>query len=94
MPVPGNSEFNGYGIPMYVNTGFGFRAKPPHIDREDSPTGAYRHEFSIPDSWDGRRIFIHFEGGTNSMYVWVNGQKVGYTQNAKSPAEFDITRLA
>ncbi len=91
MPVPGNWEFNGYGIPMYVNTGFGFRAKPPHIDREDSPTGAYRHEFSIPDSWDGRRIFIHFEGGTNSMYVWVNGQKVGYTQNSKSPAEFDIT---
>ncbi len=91
MPVPGNWEFNGYGIPMYVNTGFGFRAKPPHIDREDSPTGAYRHEFNIPDSWDGRRIFIHFEGGTNSMYVWVNGQKVGYTQNAKSPAEFDIT---
>lgn len=91
MPVPGNWEFNGYGIPMYVNTGFGFRAKPPHIDREDSPTGAYRHEFSIPDSWDGRRIFIHFEGGTNSMYVWVNGQKVGYTQNSKSPAEFNIT---
>lgn len=91
MPVPGNWEFNGYGIPMYVNTGFGFRAKPPHIDREDSPTGAYRHEFNIPDSWDGRRIFIHFEGGTNSMYVWVNGQRVGYTQNSKSPAEFDIT---
>lgn len=91
MPVPGNWEFNGHGIPMYVNNGFGFRAKPPHIDREDSPTGAYRHQFNIPDSWDGRRVFIHFEGGTNSMYVWVNGQKVGYTQNSKSPAEFDIT---
>lgn len=92
MPVPGNWEFNGYGIPMYVNIGFGFRAKPPRIDREYSPSGAYRHEFVIPDSWDGRRVFIHFEGGTNSMYVWVNGQKVGYTQNSKSPAEFDITK--
>ncbi|MDR3142448.1 MAG: DUF4981 domain-containing protein [Tannerellaceae bacterium] len=91
MPVPGNWEFNGYGIPMYVNIGFGFRARPPRIDREDSPSGAYRHEFEIPGSWDGRRVFIHFEGGTNSMYLWVNGQKVGYTQNAKSPAEFDIT---
>lgn len=91
IPVPGNWEFNGYGIPMYVNTGFGFRAKPPYIDREDSPSAAYRHEFVIPDSWDGRRVFIHFEGGTNSMYLWVNGQKVGYTQNAKSPAEFDIS---
>lgn len=92
MPVPGNWEFNGYGIPMYVNTGFGFRKNPPYIDREDSPTGAYRHEFNIPDNWDGRRVFIHFDGGTNSMYIWVNGQKVGYTENAKSPAEFNITK--
>lgn len=92
MKVPGNWEFNGYGIPMYVNVGFGFKAKPPHIDREDSPTGAYRREFTIPEDWDGRRVFIHFEGGTNSMYVWVNGEKVGYTENAKSPAEFDITK--
>ncbi|NDW18962.1 DUF4981 domain-containing protein [Dysgonomonas sp. 216] len=92
MPVPGNWEFNGYGIPMYVNTGFGFRAKPPHIDKEDSPVGTYRHQFNIPDSWDGRKVFIHFEGGTSGMYVWVNGQKVGYTQNSKSPAEFDITK--
>ncbi|MDR1203304.1 MAG: DUF4981 domain-containing protein [Tannerellaceae bacterium] len=91
IPVPGNWEFNGYGIPMYVNIGFGFKAKPPHIDREDSPSAAYRHEFMIPDSWEGRRVFIHFEGGTNSMYLWVNGEKVGYTQNAKSPAEFDIS---
>lgn len=91
MPVPGNWEFNGFGIPMYVNTGFGFPKNPPYIDREDSPVGAYRHSFNIPDSWDGRKVFIHFEGGTNAMYVWVNGQKVGYTQNSKSPAEFDIT---
>lgn len=89
--VPANWEFSGYGIPMYVNVGFGFKKNPPHIDREDSPTGAYRREFTIPENWDGRRVFIHFEGGTNSMYVWVNGEKVGYTENAKSPAEFDIT---
>ena len=92
IPVPGNWEFNGHGIPMYINVGLGFKANPPHINRDDSPAGAYRHEFNIPDSWDGRRVFIHFEGGTNSMYVWVNGQKVGYTQNSKSPAEFDITK--
>lgn len=91
MKVPGNWEFNGYGIPMYVNTGFGFKKNPPYIDQDDSPTGAYRREFNIPSDWDGRRVFIHFEAGTNSMYVWVNGQKVGYTQNSKSPAEFDIT---
>ena len=89
--VPGNWEFNGYGTAIYVNTGFGFRARPPHIDRENSPVGAYRRTFNIPESWDGRRVFIHFEAGTNAMYVWVNGQKVGYSQNSKSPAEFDIT---
>ena len=91
IPVPGNWEFNGYGIASYVNTGFGFRAKPPHIDRENSPVGAYRHEFALPDNWEGRRVYIHFEAGTNAMYLWINGQKVGYTQNSKSPAEFDIT---
>lgn len=92
MPVPGNWEFNGYGIPMYVNTGFGFPKNPPFIDREDAPVGAYRHTFNIPSDWDGRRVYLHFEGGTNSMYVWINGQEVGYTENAKSPAEFDITK--
>lgn len=91
IPVPGNWEFNGYGVPVYVSAGFGFRKNPPYIDRDDSPVGAYRREFNIPDNWDGRRVFIHFEAGTNAMYVWVNGQKVGYTQNSKSPAEFDIT---
>ena len=91
MPVPGNWEFNGFGIPVYVSAGFGFRARPPLIDRDDSPVGAYRHEFTVPDNWDGRRVFLHFEAGTNAMYVWVNGQEVGYTENSKSPAEFDIT---
>jgi len=91
MPVPGNWEFNGFGVPMYVNTGFGFPKNPPFINKDDSPTGAYRHHFDIPENWDGRKIFLHFEGGSNSMYVWVNGKKVGYTENAKSPAEFDIT---
>lgn len=93
MPVPGNWEFNGFGTPVYINTNFGIVPKnPPFINREDSPTGLYRHTFDIPESWDGRRIFIHFENGTNSMYLWINGEKVGYIENAKSPAEFDITK--
>lgn len=91
IPVPGTWEMNGYGVPMYVGVYYGIPTNPPYVDREDSPTGAYRHAFNIPDSWDGRRVFIHFEAGTNSMYVWVNGQKVGYTENSKAPAEFDIT---
>ncbi len=92
MPVPGSWEFNGYGIPVYVASNFGFRGSS-HLDVEfdDTPTGSYRQEFTVPADWNGRRTFIHFEGGTTAMYVWVNGQKVGYTENAKCPAEFDIT---
>ncbi len=91
MPVPGTWEFNGFGIPVYVASGFGFQAPHFGVDPNDSPVGSYRHEFEIPENWNGRRIFLHFEGGTTAMYVWINGQKVGYTENAKCPAEFDIT---
>jgi len=91
IPVPGNWEFNGYGIPMYVNIGYGFPTNPPHIDRNDSPVGTYRQNFTIPGDWKNRKVFLHFEGGTNFMVVYVNGQEVGLNKNAKSPAEFDIT---
>lgn len=91
IPVPGAWEFNGFGIPAYINMNFGIPKNPPYIDIKDSPTGLYRRTFDLPENWDKRRVFLHFEAGTNSMYVWINGQKVGYTQNSKSPAEFDIT---
>ncbi|WP_080903334.1 glycoside hydrolase family 2 TIM barrel-domain containing protein [Parabacteroides sp. Marseille-P3160] len=89
--VPGNWEFNGYGAPIYTNVTYPFPKNPPFVNKEDNPVGSYRHEFGIPADWDGRQVFLHFEGGTTAMYVWVNGEKVGYTENAKSPAEFDIT---
>lgn len=91
MPVPGNWEFNGFGIPIYTNIIYPFPVNPPHVNNENNPVGSYRREFTVPKDWDGRRVFLHFEGGTTAMYVWVNGQQVGYTENAKSPAEFDIT---
>lgn len=89
--VPGNWEFNGYGIPIYTNIVYPFPKNPPFVNRDDNPVGFYRHKFSLPDEWNGRRVYLHFEGGTTAMYVWINGQKIGYTENAKSPAEFDIT---
>ncbi|MEA4937051.1 MAG: glycoside hydrolase family 2 TIM barrel-domain containing protein [Paludibacter sp.] len=91
IPVPGNWELNGYGIPFYTSRHFGFQKNPPHINREDAPIGLYRHIFTIPTNWENRRIFIHFEGGAAAMYIWINGHKVGYTQNSKGQAEFDIT---
>lgn len=91
MPVPGNWEFNGFGIPIYTNVIYPFPANPPYVNDNDNPVGSYKHQFDLPQTWDGRKVFIHFEGGTTAMYLWINGQKVGYTENAKSPAEFDIT---
>lgn len=89
--VPANWELEGFGIPIYTNVRYPHPANPPYIDHADNPVGSYRRDFNIPASWNGRRVYIHFEAGAAAMYVWVNGQKVGYTQNIKSPAEFDIT---
>jgi len=90
--VPSNWELKGYGIPIYTNITFPFPKNPPYIDHSDNPVGSYRRYFDLPKTWDGRRVYLHFEAGTSAMYVWVNGQKVGYTENTKSPAEFDISQ--
>ena len=89
--VPSNWELKGYGIPIYTNSTYPFPKNPPFIDHSDNPVGSYRRDFILPANWDQRRVYLHFEGGTSAMYIWVNGQKVGYSENTKSPAEFDIT---
>ena len=90
--VPGNWEMQGYGTPIYVNTGFGFlNRNPPFTSHDDNPVGSYKRSFEIPSSWQGRKIFLHFGGATSGMYVWINGKKIGYVQSTKNPAEFDIT---
>ncbi|MDP4240730.1 MAG: beta-galactosidase, partial [Bacteroidota bacterium] len=92
IPVPSNWELKGYGIPIYTNITYPFPKNPPFIDHSDNPVGSYLHNFNLPENWNGRRVYLHFEGGTSAMYIWVNGEKVGYSENTKSPAEFDITR--
>ena len=91
MPVPGNWELNGYGYPIYTNVTYPFPKNPPYIPHDDNPTGCYRHTFDIPADWDGRRIILHFESGLAAMHIWVNGEKVGYSQGTKTAVEFDIT---
>ena len=91
MPVPGNWEINGYGYPIYTNVTYPFPKNPPYIPHDDNPTGCYRHTFDIPADWDGRRIILHFESGLAAMHIWVNGEKVGYSQGTKTAVEFDIT---
>ncbi len=100
-PVPGNWEMNGYGTPIYVSAGYPFRIDPPRVTseprkdyttyRERNPVGSYRRVFDVPRDWAGRRFFLHFDGVQSAFYVWVNGEKVGYSQGSMEPSEFDIT---
>ncbi len=90
--VPSNWELNGFGIPIYISAGYAFVKNPPYINHSDNPVGSYIRTFELPENWNERRVYLHFEAGTSAMYVWVNGSKVGYTENTKSPSEFDITK--
>jgi len=90
--VPSNWELKGYGIPIYTNITYPFERNPPFINHSDNPVGAYKKDFVLPENWKDRHVFLHFEAGTSAMYIWVNGEKVGYTENTKSPAEFDISK--
>ncbi|MEM7152341.1 MAG: glycoside hydrolase family 2 TIM barrel-domain containing protein [Myxococcota bacterium] len=91
IPVPSNWERLGYGVPIYVDVEYPFPKDWPHIPHEDNPVGSYRRTFEVPSDWDGDRIVLHFGAVKSAMYVWVNGQQVGYSQGSKTPAEFDVT---
>ncbi len=93
IPAPGNWELNGYGIPIYVNIPYEFtwHPHPPALPEHYNPVGAYRKTFVLDDSWEGRRIFVHFGAVKSACYLWINGKKVGYSEGSKLPAEFDIT---
>ncbi len=95
-PVPANWEINTsgktYGIPFYYSHAcFKRPAAPADLNVDYNPVGAYRHQFTIPKNWGGRQIFIHFGAVNSAFYIWVNGKKVGYSEDSKTPAEFDLT---
>ncbi|MDE6565273.1 MAG: DUF4981 domain-containing protein [Muribaculaceae bacterium] len=92
--VPSNWEMKGYGTPIYTNTKYVFPANPPFVPHDDNPVGSYKRSFTLDKATvDGSRTYLHFDGSTAGMYVWVNGKKVGYVQSQKNPAEFDITEF-
>ncbi|MXW16543.1 MAG: DUF4981 domain-containing protein, partial [Gemmatimonadetes bacterium] len=91
IPVPSNWEFEGYGHPVYRDEFYSFPANPPFIPHDDNPVGSYRHDFEIPPGWDGREIFINFDGVYSAFFVWVNGEYIGYSEGSRTPAEFRIT---
>ncbi|MCE9000786.1 DUF4981 domain-containing protein [Bacteroides fragilis] len=96
MKVPGVWEMNGYGDPIYVNVGYAWRSQyknnPPYVPIENNHVGSYRKEIIIPAEWLGKEIFAHFGSVTSNMYLWVNGKYVGYSEDSKLEAEFNLTK--
>ena len=94
-PVPGIWEMNGYGDPLYRNSGYAwsnqFTPEPPKIETVNNHVGSYRKTVEIPASWKGQQVFLHVGSATSNLYVWVNGKFVGYSEDSKLAAEFDIT---
>ena len=90
--VPGNWELQGYGMQIYLDEEYPFPPDPPNIPHNWTPVGSYSREFQLPENWHDREIFLHFAGVRSAMYVWVNGEKVGYSQGSRTPAEFNITK--
>lgn len=93
IPVPGNMELNGCGWPIYINYGYPFPPDPPLAPRAYNPVGSYRTAFTVPASWTGQRVFLHFAGAGSAYTVWVNGERVGYAEDTKTASEFDVTRF-
>lgn len=100
-PVPANWEVNGFGTPVYVSAGYPFKIDPPYVTKEPretytsfverNPVGSYRRSFTLPAGWEKQQVFLHFEGVQSAFYVWVNGERVGYSQGSMEPSEFRIT---
>ncbi|MBN2614004.1 MAG: DUF4981 domain-containing protein [Bacteroidales bacterium] len=99
--IPSCWELKGYGTPIYTNVAYPFEVNPPYVmgdppptytqNEEPNPVGSYKRDFTIPETWEGNDIIVHFEGVKSAFYIWVNGEKVGYSQGSCTPAEFDIT---
>jgi beta-galactosidase len=100
--VPSNWQVLGYGTPYYRNNGYIFKKDFPHVMSdppeswtaydERNPVGSYRREFDVPADWNGRRVFLTFDGVDSAFFLWINGHKVGYSINSRNAAEFDITK--
>lgn len=101
IPVPSNWQMHGYGTPIYRNLGYTIQRDWPRVMSEPpknytayterNPVGSYRRTFDVPTQWNGRRVFLTFDGVDSGFFLWINGQKVGYSVNSRNAAEFDIT---
>ena len=98
--VPSNVEISGYGIPIYVNIRYpwswhGMEPNPPLIpdDEPNNTINAYRRTFTVTNEWSGRHVYLTFDGVNSFFFLWINGQKVGFGKDSRTPVEFDITKF-
>lgn len=89
--VPGNWEAQGFDKAIYIDERFPFTTNWPAVPRDYNPVGSYRRTFSLDESWSNRQVFLQLAGARTASFIWINGHRVGYSQNAKNPAEFNIT---
>lgn len=99
--VPSNWQMKGYGTPVYSNTRYLFEKNPPYVMGTPpasytsfdarNPVGSYKTDFTVPGGWKGQQVFIVFDGVNSAFYLWLNGQKVGYSEDSRTPAEFNLT---
>lgn len=94
MPVPGIWQAQGHGRPVFVGSGYPFPRNQPKIDHSLNEVGSYRRDFTVPAHFAGRRLLLTVGAAGAAYYIWVNGQRVGYSEDSKLPAEFDVTRYA
>ncbi len=92
IPVPSNVEVQGYGVPIYTNVAYPWPdARPPLPPEDNNPVSAYRRTFTVSPEWAGREVFVTFDGVNSFFYLWVNGQKLGFSKDSRTPATFRLT---
>ncbi len=89
--VPSDWQMRGYGYPIYTNIEYPFPKNAPYIPHDNNPVGSYKRKFTIGKDWQSKEVYLHFGGVNSAFYLWINGQKVGYSEGSKTPAEFNIT---
>ncbi len=95
--VPGHMELQGHGQKQYINTMYPWdgqdELRPPYISKKNCSVGCYVKEFTLPADWDGKRVFVSFQGVETAFYVWCNGEFVGYGEDSFTPTEFELTQF-
>lgn len=91
--VPGSWELQGFDAPIYTDVTYPFKANPPFVPQDYNPIGHYVHEFTVPENWKGMDVIMDFEGVESAFYLWINGKMVGYSEDSRLPAHFNISKF-